>query len=74
MLAMQAPFPSNFSALPHMENVASTTDPRLNVNRVSQQLQRGLVKTLALGRVRMNGRGDILQPRPHLDCETERCR
>ena len=46
-------------------------DVNLDVNRVSQQLQRGLMEGFALGRVRMNDRGDILKACAHLDRQAE---
>jgi hypothetical protein len=44
------------------------------MNRVPQQLQRRLVESFALGRVRVDDRRDVLEARLHLDRHAERRR
>src|SRR6516162_6884230 len=42
-----------------------------NVDCVSERLQCGLVKAFALGRMRMDGSGNVFEACAHLDCKAE---
>ena len=46
----------------------------LDVQRVAQRLERGFLKPLALRRMRMDGSGDVFQPRAHFHGQRKRGR